>query len=53
MQVEKLVVQRLGERFRLTVHETACDGLRVCEELCDGPEYQFSKEGEGEECRRK
>ena len=47
------MVQRLGERFKLTVHQTACDGLRACEELCDGPEYQLSKEGEGEECRRK
>ena len=47
------MVQRLGERFNLTVHETACDGLRACEELCDGPEYQLSKEGEGEECRQK
>ena len=47
------MIQRLGERFNLTVHETACDGLRACEELCDAPEYQLSKEGEGEECRQK
>ena len=53
MAAEQRIVGRLAEGFRLTVHDTACAGLRSCEELCDGPEYQFAREGEGEECRQK
>lgn len=53
MASEQLIVRQLAKGFNITVHATACASLRSCEALCDGPEYQFAKEGEGEECRKK
>ena len=53
MGSEELIVRELAKGYDITVHATACDGLRSCEELCDGPEFQFSEEGDGAECRKK
>ena len=53
MTSEKLIVGKLAKGFDIKVHDTACGGLRSCEAICDGPEYQFAKEGEGEDCRKK
>lgn len=53
MASEELIVRQLAKGFNITVHATACDGLRSCEALCDGAEYQFAKEGEGADCRKK
>ena len=53
MEVEELIVQKLADSFNITIHTTACQGLRSCEELCDGPDFQFSKEGDGAECRKR
>ena len=52
MASEELIVRELAKGFKITVHATACAGLRSCEALCDGAEFQYSKEGEGADCRK-